>query len=166
MTAQIGEVLKYEGKFASTKSIIGFPEKIYKPIEDKPVNFLIGSTACWRQYIGTWEIKDNKLYLIKIDGKVELINSPVLADWFSGTITIHNNKLKRYVHLGFESEFKNEEQIVIENGIVKTFTNEAKSLFKKREKKKESTGQISEEARKKTEQLWKSLGAISVKISW
>ena len=39
---------------------------------------LFGCTACWRDYIGSWEIKGGKLYLLNLDGKYRLSDGPPL----------------------------------------------------------------------------------------
>src|SRR5215472_13884933 len=47
------------------------------------------STACWRNYLGTWEIKDGRFYLVKLRGMYRLEgNEPVFADWFTGALRI------------------------------------------------------------------------------
>ena len=47
------------------------------------------STGCYRGYRGTWEVKDNKLYLNHIEGIWKLKNNePVFADWYTGKLHI------------------------------------------------------------------------------
>jgi len=46
-------------------------------------------SGCWRGYHGTWEIKDQKLYLKEISGIFALIGTePVFADWFTGSVLV------------------------------------------------------------------------------
>lgn len=62
--------------------------------------------ACWREYVGTYEIKDNKFYLVGITGKFKLIDTlPVCADWFTRVLKIPHPQDKRlhYVHMRFVS---------------------------------------------------------------
>jgi hypothetical protein len=62
--------------------------------DSKNVDPIIGSTACWRGYIGTWEIQNEKLYLIDIAGCYQMTDSnPIFADWVSGLIRVPQGKL-------------------------------------------------------------------------
>ncbi len=49
----------------------------------------IGSTACHRNYIGTWEIRDGQFFLKEVYGQYKIDGpDPVPATWFSGTIRL------------------------------------------------------------------------------
>ena len=77
----------------------------------------IRSTACWRRYIGTWEIKDGKFYLINLEGHVKLTKKePVHATWFSGVLKVpEGTRLQSsYTKVLYEKEI----HIMVENGIV------------------------------------------------
>ena len=95
MTHQLHEKMIYEGKEVSMFSFPGFPEDHPRIIEltDKQI-WAKGearqvSSACWRGYVGTWEIKDGRLYLLKLDRDYELEgNEPLFADWVSEELTI------------------------------------------------------------------------------
>jgi hypothetical protein len=77
------------------------------------------STACWRRYIATWEIKEGRFYLVAIEGQFEFIGSePLFANWFSGDIRIPMGEVIVYRHMGFESVFAEEMFIAIERGVV------------------------------------------------
>ena len=78
------------------------------PLEDywsdkhpKPECLSMGSTACWRGYIATWEVRNGSLFLkslvkeampnedetpIPLTNVFPDANGPVLADWFSGVL--------------------------------------------------------------------------------
>ena len=121
MTAQIHEIVIYEGEQMALASDPGIPEDHPKIVLDTEFNqdstegltmvinpapgvaattvagqtkdpkypSILNSTACWRQYIGTWEIKDGKLYLVDIIGKYKKIgDEPIFADWFTGRLKI------------------------------------------------------------------------------
>ncbi|MFA6570334.1 MAG: hypothetical protein WCT77_03780 [Bacteroidota bacterium] len=127
MTAQIGEILILNGKkcsIAGTPKIpenCDFIEKIDITQDEKYLRSIISSTACWRRYLGTWEIKENKLYLVDVEGALNKKNKePVFADWYSGIIKIPQGELLKYIHMGFLSVYEEEIQITIENGIVQT----------------------------------------------
>lgn len=115
MTVQVDENLIYEGEKAS---MMAFPEikdrhprivrtcdlkfkkeniqksKAYQDIFPADDDSIFYSTACDRHYIGTWEIKDARLYLVRIDGYYTLLgNEPLFADWYSGKLLIPKGKL-------------------------------------------------------------------------
>jgi hypothetical protein len=53
------------------------------------LNSLIGSTACWRNYIGTWEVRDGQFFLKQVIGQYKIDGpDPVPATWFSGTLRL------------------------------------------------------------------------------
>lgn len=122
MTAQIHETLIIDGKKSSMAFCPPLPEndpRLTKLKDSEIKHGIILSTACWRQYIGTWEIKDDQLYLVSIEGRFKLSgDSPILADWFTGTLRIPQGKVLHYVHMGYGSVFEQELHIKIENGKV------------------------------------------------
>ena len=77
------------------------------------------STACWRGYVGTWEIRGDKFYLVKLVGRFRLVGTePLFADWFSGVLRIPRGKMLQYVHMGFGSVFEEEVHIKVDRGMV------------------------------------------------
>ena len=98
---------------------------------DQP-EFAVTCTALWRGYIGTWEILDDRLYLIKLSGVLKdgteaclwtiFPDFPdrVFAHWYSGMLRIHQGKLLEYVHQGFESTYEENIIIHINNGLIST----------------------------------------------
>lgn len=47
----------------------------------------IGTSRCWRGYVGTWEITNGKLYLVRLRGRYRLRgHGPLFADWFTGEL--------------------------------------------------------------------------------
>jgi len=78
------------------------------------------SSGCTRRYVGNWEIKDNKLYLLDIDGIYKLtVQAPLFAEWFSGKLIITSGEKLKRITLGFASVYEFEKNVDIENGIVK-----------------------------------------------
>lgn len=123
MTAQIHERIILHGEETTMVFCPLLPEHDPRIVElaDDEIDgdSIIFSTACWRQYVGTWEIKDNKLYLSRLDGRFKLTsNTPIFANWFTGTLKIPQGEIREYVHMGYESVYEREVQIVIEKGIV------------------------------------------------
>jgi hypothetical protein len=96
------------------------------------VSFILKSTAIVRGYIGNWEIKNNKLFLISLLGFIENqeqvdLNflfpdkNEVFADWFTGDIRIPQGKMLKKVNLGYESIFEKNRILRFKEGV---FTNE------------------------------------------
>ena len=94
---------------------------------------VVFSTACWRGYIGTWEIKDGRLYLAGLIGRCEMIgDEPIFAEWVSGWLRIPRGEMLRYVHMGFESVYERELHLRLEGGVVvESKTVEAEGVFKR-----------------------------------
>lgn len=94
-------------------------EEVVNLIKDNKIQSCVLSTACWRKYIGTWEIRDNRLYLVSIDGIFRLkSDSPIFADWYSGTLNIPRGNCSKYIHMGFESVYERYTLISVDKGIV------------------------------------------------
>lgn len=75
------------------------------------------STACWRGYIGTWELKNRHLLLTGLQGRFRLARSPVFANWVTGVLRIKLGPMLEYVHMGFGSVHARELHIHIESGL-------------------------------------------------
>ena len=131
MTAQVSEELILEAKktsMAFCPTIPDDPDIITKiPPEEWSCNTneseefpdIFNSSACWRGYIGTWEIKDGKFFLNKLVGHIKLAkNEPIHATWFTGVLKVPQGKLVHYVHMGFGSLYEKELHIKIEAGMV------------------------------------------------
>lgn len=121
MTAQEHERLIHEGEpttMMTTPSLPeGHPGLVARPEER------IGSTGCWRGYVGTWEIADGRLYLVGLRGAFELAHGPLFADWYSGVLSVPRGRVLRYVHMGFQTVFEEELLIKVEQGcVVSTLT--------------------------------------------
>jgi len=96
MTVQTRERLIYKGKLYEVTTL---PlEQYLSALPVKP-KFYPPSTACWRGYIGTWQIKPDGLYLVDLvyyneSGSIAGTDyffpgeKEVIARWFSGEIRI------------------------------------------------------------------------------
>lgn len=119
MTAQMGERLILDGEETSMLSCPAIPENDPR-IEYGPDPGVILITCNWRNYLGTWEIKDRRLYLVALTGRHRLRETgPILADWFSGTLRVPKGEVLQYVHSGFASTYETELFIEIERGTVR-----------------------------------------------
>jgi hypothetical protein len=97
MTIQAKDNLLFEGQVVSIGTL---PLNDYFTKANISPDFHVFNTGCWRGYIGTWAIKDERLYLIHISATLktgEMVNletifpgypERVFAHWFSGIIQI------------------------------------------------------------------------------
>ena len=124
MTAQLHENMIYEGQDVSMFSFPGFPENHPRIIEltDKQI-WAKGeprrvSSNCWRGYIGSWEIKEAKLYLLKLERDYELeVDEPLFADWVTAELHIIMDSDFPELRAGLVGGEKIE-RVVIKNGVV------------------------------------------------
>ena len=126
MTAQIREIIEFNGKrtVMATEPLLPYLKG------RKDISFNARSTACWRGYLGIWEINDKSLFLVKLKGyvdedykKVELGDifpgkKEVFADWFSGEIRISQGELLQYIHMGYQSMFEKDLILEFKRGIL------------------------------------------------
>jgi hypothetical protein len=127
MTAQIHEVLFIDGAQMPMAFCPPLPTMHPRILADDPETVarrspetrILFSTACWRGYRGTWKIEDDRLFLVKLEGRYRLDGSePLVADWFTGVLRVPRGDQLSYVHMGFGTVFEMEIHIKIENGVV------------------------------------------------
>jgi hypothetical protein len=87
-------------------------------------------TALWRCYIGSWEIRDDRLYLVGlsahlVDGTPVTLETVfpgfpdrVFAHWFTGTLRIPQGRELRYQHMGYGSTFERDLLLEIRRGVL------------------------------------------------
>ncbi len=116
MTAQIRENLIYESEETSMTFCPPLPagHPLIRVLDNDEIicdgdNGILHSTACWRGYQGTWEIKNRRFYLVGLRGRLELVGGePLFADWFTGVLRIPRGEQILYVHMGFGSVYEQE----------------------------------------------------------
>lgn len=127
MTAQIRERIGYQDKI---HALCTEPLSALFAVRGNKPPFQATSTALWRGYVGHWAIRENKLYLEDIKGKLKEgteaslqtvfpdASGPVFADWYTGTLRIPQGDRLRYVHGGYASIYEQDLLIDIEKGVV------------------------------------------------
>lgn len=138
-TGQVPDYLVYQG---NTIPIFSNPlENYLKQTKNlELIDFVgCGSTACWRGYKATWELKNDNLYLTKIASchnncGLEIKNANlkkmfgsdiVLADWFSGKIIAPKGKRIQYIHMAYASLYEQEDIFIFKKGkLIKTRTHQ------------------------------------------
>ena len=125
MTAQIGEILKYEGE---RYSMCSEPLGDFFGTAGRFPEFASTNTACWRGYVGEWEVIDARLYLVDLggdldDGTKATIESVfpgypdrVFAHWYSGIVRVPQGRLLEYAHMGYESTYERDLLLTFEKG--------------------------------------------------
>lgn len=128
MTAQIPETLVLDGqKLAMCSEPLGD----YFAFSGIRPDLAKNCTALWRGYVGTWEILEERLYLVGISGEYE-DGSPVTLDsifsgypdrvfahWFTGTLRCPRGGQLEYVHMGYGSVCEEDLLLHIERGVLK-----------------------------------------------
>lgn len=94
-------------------------------------HFQAPSTALWRGYVGSWEIVDDRLYLVELSGTLENgteatieavfpgFPDRVFAHWYSGTIRLPQGRQIKYVHMGYGSIYERDLYLDVEKGVLK-----------------------------------------------
>jgi hypothetical protein len=118
MTAQFHEKLIFEGEPTSMACCPTIPANHPQVVPGQPGENFTSSTACWRGYIGTWEIRDGKFYLVACRGRYHIEGEPIFADWYSGELRIPDGPMVNYVHMGYGSTYARETFVTIRNGVV------------------------------------------------
>ena len=129
MTAQVKELITYEGKKVGMKTE---PLADYLANQDD-IQFPIWTTGCLRGYIGTWEIRNKKLFIIDLwfsedrerdrEKKLGLSycftdKSKVFAEWFSGDIIIPQGKIIKWINIGYQTIFEKDLILEFKKGVL------------------------------------------------
>ncbi len=156
-TAQYPDKIIYKGK---EYSLYSNPlESYFEKNPDKRPKGGIMSTALWRGYVATFEVKGSQLFLKDIEiqyndtaskesypfkwrsviNEVFPGNEQVKIDWLTGLLVIPHGKLVNYVHMGYGSTYKNYILLEIDKGNLK---NDKRFNYKEYEKFKEKQFQV------------------------
>ncbi len=130
MTAQASELLIHQGQ---ELSLCETPLDDYLASSGRHIEFEATSTALWRGYVGTWEIINNRLYLVALSSCMLVDNKHtdvalqdvfpqypegLFAHWYSGELRCPRGKLLNYVHGGYMSTYEEDLFINVQIGIV------------------------------------------------
>lgn len=136
-TAQYPDKIIYNGKVLKLHS--NPLETYFKKNPDKRPKGGIMSTALWRGYVATFEVKDNQLFLKDIEIEYRdttskesytykwrsVINEvfpdkkKIKIDWLTGLLVIPHGELVDYVHMGYGSTYENYILLEIDKGDLK-----------------------------------------------
>lgn len=111
MTDQVHEILILEGSKTTTTSCPPLPENEPR-IAQSPNRTL--NSACWRGYVGTWEIQQGRLFLVGLSGNYTLREGhSIFAQWFSGELVVPEGD---FLHDFYA--YEREQHITVLNGVV------------------------------------------------
>lgn len=156
-TAQYPDKIIYNGKEYSLHS--NPLETYFEKYPDKRLKGEIMSTALWRGYVATFEVKDNQLFLKDIEIQYHDTTSKesypykwrsvikeafpdqkdVKIDWLTGLLVVPHGKLVNYVHMGYGSTYENYILLELYKGDLKK---EKHFKYKEYEKFKERQFQV------------------------
>lgn len=121
MTDQIADTIIYNNEVVNTfNSPIPsslHPDVIELEPEQCDYSSIAFSTACWREYFCTWEIKDERIYLNKVQGRYALKKAPVFADWVNMVLCLPHGEVLVSFYQGREI-LTFETEVTIEQGRV------------------------------------------------
>ena len=137
MTAQISEILHYQGR---KQRMCTEPLGDYFELAGIEPRFEVSCTALWRGYVGEWSVIEGRLYLIGISGTLEG-DTPatletffpgfpdrVFAHWYSGRVRLPMGQQLEYVHGGYASTYEQDLLIDFDQGVVSQTTLRHNSL--------------------------------------
>ena len=117
MTTQVKERIIIDGEKFPLLNALSLPEG--DSIIQHKKGLIEKSSNCWRGYVGTWEIRDDKLYLIEFNSGMYdvLTNLPILANWITGIGKVATVEVKASSDWDMES-YETEMHLTFENGLV------------------------------------------------
>jgi hypothetical protein len=132
VTAQIPDTLLLRGKqYALCNTPLD--EYLRRLRKSRRPDFRPTSSACWRGYTAFWEVRDDLLYLVDLEGlaaredafvdvrigeALPWLAPPVPATWVTGELRCPEGRLVSYVHAGFASGYERDRLIWVEKGRV------------------------------------------------
>jgi len=127
MTAQATETLHYRGRMLP---LCTEPLAPYLKTGQPRIGLRGTCSACWRGYVGEWEIEDRRLYLVGLsdpwgnDSDLTLAAlfpgdaDGVFAHWYSGELRCWLGRELEYVHGGYGSTYECDLYLLIEGGVL------------------------------------------------
>lgn len=127
MTVQLAEELLLNGKKYLMRS---YPLSSFVELGGKLPPFAPTCTALWRGYVGTWEVRDERLYLISLRGELENGQAATLrsvfpefpervfAHWFSGVVRVTRAIVSEQDVSSSDGDCRQEEILHFKKGVV------------------------------------------------
>ncbi|MCO4322725.1 hypothetical protein [Aliidiomarina quisquiliarum] len=133
-TAQVPDTIRIDGEehYLNTNPLSAHLESVRW---EHPENIVI-SSANWRGYIASWEVKDEQLLLIEVTvllggaDRGDYVKKSILAElfpsspagvpanWYSGALIVPQGEITNYVHMGYDSSYESYKVIRVDAGRV------------------------------------------------
>lgn len=126
MTAQIGERIEIDGELQRLACCPPLPwshhdlvEQSSEEMQARYGNHMYDSTACWRGYVASWRMCDERLYFVGCEGKYRYKGAKELfAHWVTEELRLPMGEMLHYLHMGFGSITDRDLFITVEKGLV------------------------------------------------
>jgi hypothetical protein len=128
MTAQVSDCLTIEG---NTYPLAAEPlARWLERRQNRHIRFKRLTSACWRGYVGAWEVIDDRLYLMSIRGEstagdalgIEQLfpgaSKRVFADWVTNELRCPMGRLLTYSHAGYSSIYERDLCLSFSQGVL------------------------------------------------
>lgn len=176
-TAQIPDSIRIDGKdYALNTNPLSQNPKL---VDWNPPTDATRSTANWRGYVASWEIRDGGLLLtdVKISTYDEVSKQygvrsvstdfvpavPAPAEWYTGALIIPDGEMEEYVHMGYASTYSHYRIYRIRAGRVLEALSLSRAEFEAYRARKFAEFQKTEEYRKALEESLARRGDMSRK---
>ncbi|CAA6606112.1 conserved hypothetical protein [Rhodospirillaceae bacterium LM-1] len=127
MTAQ-----SYEELILNGEHLMMFAEPLSEYLKETGNDeiFTWTMTACLRGYFGTWQVNEERLYLIGLSGSLATGGQANLASlfpdqpdgvfavWYSGVIRCPRGERLQYVHMSYLSQYEEDLFLEFEKGVL------------------------------------------------
>ena len=124
MTVQVAETIIYKGEKSTMQT-----EPLREYLKENNIKFLSSTSACWRGYRGTWEVSDNKLFLVELrncifNKQIDLKDmfkqkqDKVFANWFTDSIYIPHGKIIKNGLFGIDDRYEKDIVLKFEKGVL------------------------------------------------
>lgn len=119
MTRQIPETVLYKGKRCALDDRIMYIPKNHTRIVPCPPGEATLCTGCYRGFVGTWEIKRRRLYLLDLSENWRLKGRvPLFAEWFTGKPTATFGNRLPSCGSPYSPRYEQAVQFTIKKGVV------------------------------------------------
>lgn len=127
MTAQFPDCIRITGR---KQHLYATPLDQYFELAGIEPDFETPSTALWRGYVATWEIVEDRLYLIDVESHLPGDRTGTLGDlfpgfpdrvfahWYHGDLRIPQGPEVGYIHAGFGAIHESMLCITVRGGVV------------------------------------------------
>lgn len=127
MTSQFCDSLLYNHEHLNMRSS---PLGYCDTFNEKAKDLIAESTGFSPRYLGSWEIINDRLYLIGIKARLRngcSVNldyffpgfpDRVFAHWYSGSLSIPKGQCIKYVQMGYANEYEQEQFISVKQGVI------------------------------------------------